>query len=302
MKHSDLYKINNGNIFCDEIKITDYLNSKDVSFDTGFGESYSKPKSAGGRYLLRNQINSLGNIASLFNNMNKNGFAPVFNKEISDKIGGYPKGVILWNINDVDSYRVISLVDDNTFDYRVQGVDNIHWKVVNSISPLQEASIENINLLYSKTGTLPGVERLAQGITSRDGSLILRSNLVNFGDNVTPKNGPLWGNWLSLYVSDVDIRNQPQQICISQSRFILQKFGCIEVSGYSTPSFRQDILFAKKGTYWALWSNFSEYTYMPVRVDNSTWLGMLYADGDTNAFSRKFAGATFNGYINLYMG
>lgn len=309
MKYSETITSNKNKIFCNSLNEKDYLSNAnlDISIDKGFGLSYTKHKTNGGRYVLRNQLNSLGKVGSIFQYKRKNGVVPTFNSEFAELIGGYPKGAILWNINQVEAFRVVSLIDDNKVDFTKRGVDNVSWERLNTVSIDSTNIITDINKIFSYTGNLPGVQELGNGITEKNGMLILESYLKNFGTNIKFKISP-FANWLSLYVSDVDIRGRAQKYCIQHSRFITSIFGDLDDTtntvNVETRSYKKFAIIAKKGCYWSLWSNFSQYhtAYVYCNSSGAFFRAPVEVVGGTKIFSVPFAGQPFEGYINLYQG
>lgn len=307
MKYSDIIDIRGNGIFCPAVNPSLQLEnvSRSISFSTGFGSEYSKPKSDGGKYIGRNQINSICNIASLYEYYNKMGIVPTFSKEVSDKIGGYPKGVVLWNINEIESYRVVSLQDNNTVDFTISGIDNITWTKFRSSFSNQGSITTNKKLVYSKDSgsKLPFIECLSSGVMPSDGMLTLMTYLKNFGDKLTPTYGQDWSSWLTLYVSDIDITNSQQNFCIKNSRFVISPFGQVDdtsSNGLATGSRSIVSILAKKGSYWSLWSNLTWCAFLPVFYTATTQYSYNQYSGDVNY--SQFGGSTFDGYIKLFIG
>ena len=313
MTFSELQKNNKGNIFSPSIRDSStYLDNSsiDVNMSTGFGISYQKKKSAGGHFIMRNQINALGNIASYYAFNNKIGYAPTFDEEFCNKIGGYPKGAILWNFNDVKAYRLVSLIDNNMVDFRSIGADGINWIKYNSVYSNQANAISSMKLLYSKKDTLPLHGRMTSGVIQKDGVLILQHYIKRI-DNTTGYNTErtdMYGAWLSLFVSDIDIRNESQSFSAKNSRFTISAIGTQDdqsINQLSSTSFKSASLKVRAGSYWALWANMPNYCIRFVQASSTNSGYFMYAyNGNTalNPSCPQFAGAPFDGYINLYMG
>lgn len=100
-----------------------------LNFQQGFPGVYSVPKSNGGQYVTRGQMNAIGNLASQNQFYFMAGGLNTFDKDFCDAIGGYPKDAILTFLNGNFLYYVISLVDDNKIDFRL-GVDGINWRLL----------------------------------------------------------------------------------------------------------------------------------------------------------------------------
>ena len=310
MKYSEIIQWNKNKIFCNSLNEKDYLSNEnlDISVENGFGLSYTKHKSNGGRYVLRNQLNSLGKVGSIFQHKRKSGVVPTFNSEFAELIGGYPKGAILWNINSKEQFRVVSLIDDNKIDFTKMGIDGVSWQKIYAFNSDNFNSITNIREIFSYTGNIPGVQELGHGIVEKTGALILESYLKKFGTNLNMALSP-FGNWLSLYVSDIDIRGKAQKYCITKSRFIMSKFGDLDDTKSSIPtntnSLKKQTIIVKKGCYWSLWSNFSRYVipYVWYEGNNDYWVNTcFYNNSNVEKYMTKFVGEPFEGYIKLYQG
>lgn len=101
-----------------------------INYTTGFPSIYSIPASGGGKYLGRGDINALGNIATNDLFYHKCGGLNTYDAEFAAKVGGYPKGAILDYVTGEGVVRRIrSLVDNNTTNPIVNGIDNTSWIV-----------------------------------------------------------------------------------------------------------------------------------------------------------------------------
>lgn len=98
-----------------------------VNFVEGFPSVYAAPASSGGKYVSRGEMNALGNLASNDLFYHKCGGINVFDAALSNVIGGYPKGAILKYHHNDFLYDVISLQENNTWNYIDNGIDNEHW-------------------------------------------------------------------------------------------------------------------------------------------------------------------------------
>jgi len=103
-----------------------------VNFKQGFPSTYSSPSSNNGRYVKREDINSLGKVATTDLFYHKCGGVNSFDKDFCAKIGGYPFGAVLDLVVGNTFNKVVSLVDDNDFDYVEGGVDGVHWALLNT--------------------------------------------------------------------------------------------------------------------------------------------------------------------------
>lgn len=112
--------------------------STDVNYRDGFPANYSSPKSGGGKYITRGEMNAIGNLASQNQFYHLAGGINTFDQAFCDAIGGYPKGAILDYVNNGKFFKVISLVDNNSVDFVLYGVDGISWFYLNSDTPVPD--------------------------------------------------------------------------------------------------------------------------------------------------------------------
>lgn len=99
-----------------------------VNFETGFPSAYSAPASNNGKYVSRGEMNAIGNLASQNQFFFLAGGVNTFDAEFAAAIGGYPEGAVLKYLNNGYLYDVISLVDNNTYNFTANGVDGVNWK------------------------------------------------------------------------------------------------------------------------------------------------------------------------------
>jgi hypothetical protein len=88
-----------------------------ASFSEGFPEITSQPIDNGGQPPTRQDFNGIGN--ALSNNISylQQGGIFTFDPSISSAIGGYAQGAILSYINNGKLYKLISLVNNNTYNF-----------------------------------------------------------------------------------------------------------------------------------------------------------------------------------------
>lgn len=93
---------------------------EEISYRYGIPVGYSVPNANGGSKLTRQQMNRLGYISTIGSYLMQCGIPVSFSRGVSDAIGGYPMGAILKYIDEENGIvnDVISLVDDNTNDFR----------------------------------------------------------------------------------------------------------------------------------------------------------------------------------------
>lgn len=118
-----------------------------VNFKDGFPAIYSTPQSGGGKYVGRGDMNALGDLASRNQFRRLCGVINTFDSDFCTKIGGYPEGVVLQWLDGNYLRDVISLVDNNTSDFRNNGVDGTNWKLLNPVN----ASTDMIAYLNNKS-------------------------------------------------------------------------------------------------------------------------------------------------------
>lgn len=97
---------------------SDSIDGDKVNFKTGFPSAYSAPKENGGKFITRKEMNYLGNIATKNDYYKMCGGINTFDPVFAGKIGGYPKDAILDYFDGINLFKVISLVEDNTHDFR----------------------------------------------------------------------------------------------------------------------------------------------------------------------------------------
>lgn len=102
-----------------------------VNFRDGFPSAYSAPHSGGGKYVTRGEMNAVGNLASKNDFYEMCGGVNTFDPTFASDIGGYPEGAILDYVEGLKFFKVISLQDNNTFNFIEEGVDGIHWDLMN---------------------------------------------------------------------------------------------------------------------------------------------------------------------------
>lgn len=99
-----------------------------ANFEDGIPSDYSTD-AANPLKARIDDVNALGRLASGFHHYRQCGGIVTYNREVSALIGGYPKGAVLeyWDGN---LYRrVMSLMDDNVYDFVENPgyIDGIHW-------------------------------------------------------------------------------------------------------------------------------------------------------------------------------
>lgn len=102
-------------------EIKDGTDANFVNFADGFPSVYASPKSNGGKFVTRGELNAIGNLATKNDYYRMCGGINTFDPEFADKIGGYPKNAILDYFDGINLLKVISLVADNKHDFNKFG-------------------------------------------------------------------------------------------------------------------------------------------------------------------------------------
>ena len=89
-----------------------------ASVESGFPDITLKPIAEGGIPPAGGDLNGMLNLLSQFYFFNQNGGTYSFDEDVSDAIGGYPKGAVLWyNGTGGKHIQVVSNIDNNTNDF-----------------------------------------------------------------------------------------------------------------------------------------------------------------------------------------
>lgn len=101
------------------------------NFPDGFPANYSAPRATGGSFVLRSELNAIGHMASKNEWFKQAGGFYTFDAAWSaaQSPAGYPQGAVLNYLKDGVIYDVISLVDNNTWNFVTSGVDDTHWRI-----------------------------------------------------------------------------------------------------------------------------------------------------------------------------
>lgn len=95
------------------------------------------PTQVSGLPPKQQDFNGLFNTVSQHNFFAQNGGLYSFNQAVSDAIGGYPQGALLWAIVGGKPSAVYSLVENNTFNFLTnpEYLDGVHWAFIDSGLP-----------------------------------------------------------------------------------------------------------------------------------------------------------------------
>lgn len=119
-----------------------------VNFVDGFPSVYGAPASGGGKFITRGEMNAIGRLASQNEFYRACGGLNTFDPDLAVAIGGYPMYAVLQYREGVDVFNVISLKDNNMFDFtgqtpsdsqyaagvRLGSVDGVNWGYCNDNS------------------------------------------------------------------------------------------------------------------------------------------------------------------------
>lgn len=132
---------------------------ENVQFDypNGWGGSYSSPSSNNGKFVTRQQMNAIGNLATHNDFYRRCGGLNTFDPAFAAAIGGYPEGAILQYFDSVRGIirNLISLVDGNLSDFTTGPIDNTKWKFVD-IETEKQVIPNSFTLLQYKEGNSAG--------------------------------------------------------------------------------------------------------------------------------------------------
>lgn len=120
--------------------------SNGASIEEGFPSITSLPISQGGLPPERADFNGLFYLSTDQKVYLQNGGVITFSEDVSNAIGGYPKGAVLDYIDNFGHYsKVLSLIDDNTYNFVTNPnyIDDSHWKILLSESLMLTSKITN---------------------------------------------------------------------------------------------------------------------------------------------------------------
>ncbi|MEE1227255.1 MAG: hypothetical protein UHM08_09160 [Bacteroidales bacterium] len=131
-----------------------------ASFQSGFPLETATPIAQGGVPPVRQDFNAMGYIPMSHAFYAQNGGCYTFNTDVSNAIGGYPKGAILWVwANGVPSYPVISMKNGNSDNFvsTPSVIDGISWRklglnaagdsMVGTLTDQTASQVRNINIV-----------------------------------------------------------------------------------------------------------------------------------------------------------
>lgn len=214
--------------------------------DDGFLPITSIALDNGGKAPERKNFNGLFYLSTDLRNYLQNGGVITYSDEVAEAIGGYPKDAVLANIADDKLSCVISLIDDNNFNFvtNPEYIDDIHWKKIGFDNFLNKTQITNCileapNGVATYTGNTITVKAdlkvlLPNGLNS-DGTLnnIEYALGKDVSTTLTGTNAPLVGYRYVFIDSNGIIRHFNTQNVFFTS-------GNAPVTGYSQARFNYD--------------------------------------------------------------
>lgn len=123
-----------------------------ASLQAGFPPITQIPIDNGGIPPERMDFNGLGYLLSSFYFFTQCGGVYTFNRNVSNAIGGYPLGAVLYYTDsNGTTYKVRSLLENNTFDFVTTPsyIDDEHWAYVSSTPITQDTSASSTSNVFS---------------------------------------------------------------------------------------------------------------------------------------------------------
>lgn len=244
-----------GGFGSDNIEPIAQVSGSDVNYVDGFPSAYGAPSSNNGKFVRRKQMNAIGKLASNDLFYYKCGGLNTFDAAFCEAIGGYPKGAVLKMLGDHNTvFDVISLVDNNTFDFTENGIDNEHWKYLNL--NIGDPSLDDTVLQWTGTHS-EGVIQIGTFVAPKTGTVRVSTspNINKIGSEVIPNPFPSsigsnkFFNGIGIIVAPSSIMVTPDTLISSNAIFSIGvmslSFGVMTATLSSTP-FRGSISIQNK--------------------------------------------------------
>lgn len=240
----------------DNIEPIAQVSGSDVNYIDGFPSAYGAPSSNNGKFVRRKQMNAIGRLASNDLFYHKCGGLNTFDADFCAAVGGYPKGAVLKMLGDHNTvFDVISLVDNNTFDFTENGIDNEHWKYLNL--NIGDPSLDDTVFQWTGANS-EGVIQVGTFIAPKTGTLRVSTtpNINKIGSEVIiPDPFPStvgsnkFFNGIGIIVAPSSIMVTPDTLIFSNEIFSIGvmslSFGVMTATLSSTP-FRSSISIQNK--------------------------------------------------------
>lgn len=129
-----------------------------ASYQEGFPVKTATPVADGGIPPNRLDFNGMGTIFTSYAYAMQEGWVPTYDSTVSSKIGGYPKGAVLWIMsNGVPQYAVRSTVANNTNNpasnmtgWQVCSINPTGAAMTGTLSNQSAAQLRNIEIVSSE--------------------------------------------------------------------------------------------------------------------------------------------------------
>lgn len=112
-----------------QIPATD--DNSEVAFDTGYPATYDNA-GQNAKAIERNKMNWLLRVLSQGSFFGQTGIRYTFDANVATAIGGYPLGAVLAHDDGISIRNVVSLKDDNKYNFLTNGVDDKNWRYLDS--------------------------------------------------------------------------------------------------------------------------------------------------------------------------
>lgn len=158
-----------------------------ANLQTGFPPITQIPIDNGGIPPERMDFNGLGYLLSSFYFFTQCGGVYTFNRNVSNAIGGYPLGAVLYYTDsNGTTYKVRSLLENNTFDFVTTPsyIDDEHWEYVSSTPITQDTSASSTSNVFSTAA----VQSLLNTVVHKTGDETINGVKTFIADKIIHKN------------------------------------------------------------------------------------------------------------------
>ena len=200
--------------------------SNSASVTEGFPEITSLPASQGGLPPERADFNGMFYLSTDQKVYLQNGGIITFSSDVSNKIGGYPKGAVLDYLQENGSYtKVRSLIEDNTYNFVTTPsyIDNEKWAMLDfgganiDLGNLSRKGIDKLNQSKAlETGGVSTDTDVYSDIVNYAHSTFDRSKFEVVGSPTISDNGILSncsnGNAINANISLSDLKGKSWKI------------------------------------------------------------------------------------------
>lgn len=225
----------------------DATGSELASVSTGFPDITMKALADGGLPPRGQDCNGLFYLSTDQKVYLQNGGIITFNQEVSNLIGGYPKGAILdyYESTSGEYKKVISLIDDNTNNFieTPTYIDNVNWKEIFWSNTLTTSNLTNY-ILSAPNGVF-SVE--ADGLT------------------VSIKKG------LTLLMPD----GRDEDNNLKNYKHVVEEEFSYTLTNFTTTSGRFVLVLASNNTVG--WGTYTNIDYIPT-INRGTWIRHIYSN------------------------